>query len=328
MNDNNKAAVSGVEGKGKGRSVLTVCAVVLFFILSAFTFMNFLYAVSDCVGSIVCSSVDVAIRDALRSVPIFLSFFASISGLMVAHTVYRNESPEIVRKKARKHATFGVVIGSLIIVCVTVMLITGRYLSIVEGAPSRFYPLDSMLYAMFYVFFGIFVWAFIRKTDAPGFIGPSRPPVWKKRRGLRSIFRTFWLLIGLYGFCGFFYSFFIVDFSDGYVPYSVAVMCVSLVAFGAVAIWELLYNNLSVEARKKATLPLAIVYLAASVGAAVFYFIALKGNLDGPSNVGFGLLPIAFSASVNFATLFVVAVPVIASVVALIKGIYRRAKLK
>ena len=61
--------------------------------------------------------------------------------------------------------------------------------------------------------------------------------------------------------------------------------------------------------------------------AAIIYFIALKFNLDGPSNVGFGILPIAFSASVNIATLLVVATPLIVSVVALIKGLIRKKAL-
>ena len=102
-------------------------------------------------------------------------------------------------------------------------------------------------------------------------------------------------------------------------------MLVSLVAFLTAAVWELYYNNLTPEKRKELTLPLALISLAVSVCSAVLYFLALKGNLDGPANVGFGILPIAFSARVNFATLLVVAMPLIVSVTALIKGIFRKA---
>ena len=306
---------------------VSVVAVTLFFVLSAFTFMNFLYCLSDCVGSIVCASPDVALRDAIRSCPIFLSFFLSLSGLLTAHTFYRNESAEILRKKAKKHALIGVVLGAAIIVYVIAMLIAGRYLSIVEGAPSRLYPLDAVIYAAGFIVLGVAVLVYLKKTDGV-FAGPCRAPVWKKCRGLRSVFRAFWLLIGLYGFCGFFYSFFIVDFKNGYVLYSIATMCVSFVAFVSLWVWEFIFNNMTEEKRKKATLPLGLVYLVLSVGAAVFYLIALKNNLDGPSNVGFGLLPIAFSASVNIATLLVVATPVITSITIVIKGIFRRIKAK
>ena len=105
-------------------------------------------------------------------------------------------------------------------------------------------------------------------------------------------------------------------------------MFVSLIAFLTLAVWELYYNNLTEEKRKEVTLPLAIISLAVSIAATVFYFIALKGNLDGPSNVGFGILPIAFSASVNFATLLVVALPLIVSITALVRGLYRKGKVK
>ena len=323
MFDKSGFITSGADINQKKQAVFVTLLVSLFFVLSAFTFMNFLYCLSDCIGSIVCASVDVALRDALRSVPIFLSFFLSLSGLMVAHTFYRNESAEILRKKAKKHAAIGVVTGVAVIVYILVMRIAGKYLSLFEGAPSPLYPFDAIIYALIYIVFGVCVFAFFKKNT---YNGLSRPPIQKKGRFIRSFFRAFWLLFALYGFCGFFYSIFIVDFKNGYVFYSIAIMLVSLVAFLTIAVWELYYNNLKDENKKAATLPLALISLIASVCAAVIYFIALKGNLDGPSNVGFGILPIAFSASVNIATLLVVAVPVIVSVTALIKGVIRKVK--
>ena len=323
MFDKSDLVTSNLDEKQKKQSLIATLSVIILFALSAFTFMNFLYCLSDCIGSIVCASPDVAAHDAIRSVPIFLSFFLSLSGLMVAHTFYRNESAEILCKKAKKHAYIGIVTGGIIIVYVIVMLIKGAYLSLFEGAPSLFYPFDAVLYALIFIALGVLVLSYLKKGS---YNGPSRAPLQKRGRGFRSFFRTFWLLIGLYGFCGFFYSIFIVDFCNGYVPYSLAMMLVSLVAFLTVAVWELYYNNLTAEKRKELTLPLALVSLAVSVCSAVLYFLALKGNLDGPANVGFGILPIAFSASVNFATLLVVAMPLIVSATALIKGIFRKIK--
>ena len=317
--------LSGLDEKQKKQSIFVILSVALFFVLSAFTFMNFLYCLSDCVGSIVCASADVSLRDAVRSGPIFLSFFLSLSGLMVAHTFYRNESAELLRKRAKKHAIIGIVIGAIILVYVIAMLIAGKYLSLVEGGPSLLYPLDAVLYALLYIALDILLLVYFKKAAGTHpFSGPSRIPLSKSCRWLRNIFRTFWLLIGLYGFCGFFYSLFIVDFANGYFSYSIAVMIVSLICFLSIAVWELYYNNLTEEKRKETTLPLAIISLVVSLAATVFYFLALKGNLDGPSNVGFGILPVAFAASVNFATLIVVATPLIFSAVALIKGLIRR----
>jgi hypothetical protein len=137
---------------------------------------------------------------------------------------------------------------------------------------------------------------------------------------VRRCFRFVWLLIGLYGFCGFAFGCFILDFSAGYVPYILAFLLVSLVAFLSIAVWELYYNNLTASARRAVLLPLSLVSLAASLAAAVFYFLALRHGLEGPANVGFGVLPVAVSASVNLATLLVVFTPILVSLAALVKG--------
>ena len=68
--------------------------------------------------------------------------------------------------------------------------------------------------------------------------------------------------------------------------------------------------------------------LGVSVLEMVIYFVSLGTNMDAPSNAGFGSLPVAFSASVNIATMLVVATPLIVSVVALIKGLLLRKAAK
>lgn len=318
---------SGLDKKAKKHDLLSSCSVAVFFLLSAVTFMNVLYCLSECIGSIVCASPDVALRDAIRTVPIFLSFFMSLSGLMTAQSFYRNESAGILRKKAKKHAMIGIVTGAVIILYVIVMRIAGRYLSLWEGSPSPLYPLDAMIYAALFIILGVLVLRYFKaKAEKIPYLGPSRAPIQKHGRFIRSFFRTFWLMIALYGFTGFFYSLFIVDFQNGYLPYSLAHLAISLTAFLSLAVWEFFYNDLTAEKRKEVTLPLALVSLVFSILSAVFYFLALKGNLDGPANVGFGILPIAFSANVNLPILIVVAAPLIVSVTALIKGLFRLKK--
>ena len=328
MFDSHNFVFNGLNKKQQIQMYITLIALVVFFILSAFTFMNFLYCLSDCIGSIVCASADVAAKDALRSMPIFVSFFLSLSGLMVAHTFYRNESSELLKKRAKKHAMIGIVLGVIIILYVIVMTITGRYLSLVEGSPSLLYPLDAILYALGFIAFGIFIWMYFKKTNGEDFVAPSRAPLSNKARIVKCIFRTLWLLFALYGFCGFFYSFFIIDFQIGYAFYSIMIMLISLLALLTITVWELYYNNLTADARKEVTLPLAIISACVTLVFVVLFFVALKNNLDGPANVGFGISPIGFSASVNIATLLVVATPAIVSITALIKGLIRNGQAK
>ena len=68
-------------------------------------------------------------------------------------------------------------------------------------------------------------------------------------------------------------------------------------------------------------LPLSLISTGVSVVVTIIYFVSLATDLDAPSNGGFGMLPVAFAASVNIATLIVVFLPVIFSLVALVKGL-------
>ena len=316
-----------MENKTNKQAAAVTISVIVLFVISAFTFMNALYCLSDIIGSFVSASADIAIRDILRSVPVFLTFVITLSGLMVAHTFYRNESPKILKRNAKFHASVGIIVGIVLIAYVIVNVITGRYLSIVEGAPSPFYPLDACLYALLFIVLGIVVHSYFKKHEESGlYEGPVRAPINKKPGMIKYFFRFFWLMFALYGFCGFFYSFFIVDFKHGYLAYSLAAMLISLVVFLTLAVWELYYNNLEPDKRMAKTLPLALISLCVTIVSAVVYFLALKGNLDGPTNVGFGLLPVAYSSSVNVATFLVMIVPIIVSVVAIIKGVIRKVK--
>ena len=308
-------------GSRKAGIVSFACLVCLY-VITAFTFMNALYCFSDCVGSTVAGSADIALRDAMRSVPVFLSFGVTLGGLMICQAFFRNESPAILAKKAKKHAVITVAVGAVIIIYTFAMRIAGRYLSLTEGAPSPFYPLDAVLYALLFIAGGVCVLVYFKKyAGRMPYTGPSRPLARGKAGFFRNLFVTLWFLFGLYGFCGFFYSIFIVDFSHGYLPYTLASMFASLVTFLSFAVWELCYNALKPEKRGVAMLKISAVCLCVSAVSAVFYFVALKFNLDGPSNVGFGLLPVAFSASVNFATMISVLTPIVASVAGLLRSL-------
>ena len=318
----NNFVLSSCDKRQRIQSLEVVIAMTVFFMASAFTFMNFLYCLCDCLGSVVCHSNDVAIRDAIRSMPIFLSFFMTLTGVMACHAFFRNESKQKLLSSLKKHAYFAIVSGVVIIVYVLVMRVAGVYVSLVEGSPSAIYPLDSVLYSLLFVALGTGTLYYVNKlADRYEYVGPVRPSAPKKLKVLYNVGFFVWLIVALYGFCGFFYSFFIVDFAHGYAFFSIASVVASLVALLSIVVWEFFYNELKVEARAKVLLPLASTSLAVTLLTAIVYFVALKFNLDGPSNVGFGLLPIAFAASVNLATIIVVVTPAIVSFIALIKGI-------
>jgi len=320
-------ALSTFDANQKRQSLVVSLVLILFFVFSAFTFFNALYAFADCVGSIVSGSMDAALRDAGRSLPLFFSCFMSIWALLLAHGLFRNVSDEKRVKSLKKNAIALLAFAAANLIAIIVMLAMGKIHSLVEGSPSPWYPLDSILYSLIYVALGVFALVYTKKLQEKlPYAVPSRGPVVKKARGLYCTFMSFWMLIAIYSFAAFFIGLFIVDFMNGYLFFSISILLVYLINFVFLGVWEFYYNELKEENKNKFLLPLAIAGLIVSALVTILYFVGLGVNLDGPSNVGFGILPVAFAASVNMATLLVVFTPIIVSIVALIKGLLARKK--
>ena len=129
-----------------------------------------------------------------------------------------------------------------------------------------------------------------------------------------------------FSFADFFIGLFVIDFIHGYAFYGIMLLIAMLLPSLLLGLWEFYFNELKEEKRKEFLLPLGIAGTAISLVITIFYFVALGLNLDGPSNVGFGVLPVAFTASVNIATLVVVITPLGVAITALIKGLIARKK--
>lgn len=324
--DKDNFVLSTFDSKQRLQSLIVAIALIVFFVFSAFTFFNLMYAFADCVGSIVSGSADAALRDAGRSIPLFLSFFMSIWALLLVHGLFRNVSDDKRIKSLKKNAFALLGFALVNLIAIIVMLIMGKFHSLVEGAPSPLYPLDSILYSLIYVALGVCALLYVNKwQEKIPYVVPSRGPVVKKLRGLYCTFITFWMLIALYSFASFAIGLFILDFGH-YFFFSLAITLVYFVNCLYLVVWEFYFNELKEEKRKELLLPLAIIGLVVAVITVAIYMIGLGTNMDAPSNAGFGVLPVAFAASVNIATLIVVFTPVIVSVVALIKGLIIRKK--
>ena len=314
--------ISSTLDKKQNRQYYIVrCLVCLLFVMSAFTFLNMFYCFVDMVGSIVSGSADVALKDLLRSLPIFFVFFMTLWSLLLVHAYFRNATEERRKKSLKKNA---IVVGCFAVVNVLYILIgriVGEYLSLVEGAPSWIYPLDALLYSVLFLALAVCALVYSKKyQERFAYVVPVRGGIVTKARFVYCLFVTLWMLFALFSTAAFFVGLFIVDFKHGYFAYSLAILIVYFVNFLFFSVWELHYNALKEDKKKEQLFPLALIGLGISIAAAVFYFVALGQNLDGPSNVGFGILPVAFAASVNIATLLTVAMPLIVSVVALCKS--------
>ena len=325
--DKSNFVFTAFDKEQKKQSLILSLLIIVFFILNAIFFMNMLYAFVDVIGSIVSGSIDVALKDLVRSLPLILTFFLSLWSLLSLQASFRNLSEDKWRKSVLKDSICVIAFGGVNIIFIIVGLITGIYKSLAEGSPTHIYPLDTFIISILGILLAVLVIVYLKKFSANRpFLVPTRGAIVTKARGLYCTFVTFWTLFALFGFCGGLYSIFIYDFVHGYAFFGIAVILCYLLSPIMLGVWEFYYNELKEEKKKEFLLPLGILGVSVSVLCIALYMISLGTSLDAPSNAGFGMFPIAFAASVNIATLLAVFTPLIVSVVALIKGILIRRK--
>nr|MCR5184639.1 hypothetical protein [Bacilli bacterium] len=253
---------STFDKKQRIQSLVISLVLMLFFVFSAYTFFNALYSFADVLGSIVCASIDMAIRDLLRSLPLYFSCFMSIWGLLLLHALFRNASEERRIKSIKKNAITLLAFAGVNFLYIIAGLIIGKYHSIVECAPSALFPLDSILYSLIFVALGVFGLVYLKKLQEKlPYVVPSRGPIVTKARGLYCTFMSFWMLIAIYSFAGFSLGLFIYDFAHEHAFYGVALVLIYFVNCFLMMVWEFYYNQLKAEKRKEFLLPLAIAGL-------------------------------------------------------------------
>ena len=326
--DKDAFILSSFDAKQKRQSWFVSIAIMVFFIFTSFTFLNMLYAFSDCVGSIVCASFDVAIKDLLRSLPLFFSFFMSFWTLLMLHVSFRNADDAKRVKSIFRKVIVILSFAGVNILYVLIARIAGKYTSLVEGSPSALYPLDSILYSFLYVAIGVFIIIYVKKLQEKlPYTVLSRAPIVQKVRPLYCVGMTFWMLIAFFCFASTMLGLFIIDFEHGYQFYSVMVLIAYSLTFLYLLIWEFYFNELKEEKRKEFSLVLSIAGLSVSVLVIALYFVSFGLNLDAQSNIGFGIFPVGFAASVNIATMIVVLTPFFVSLIAFIKAlVWRKTK--
>lgn len=325
--DRDNFLLSNFDKSQRKQSLVTSILIIVFFLLTAFSFVNFMFVFADIIGSIVSGSPDVAIHDLLRSLPILITFFICLWGLLFFHTNFRNYDDVKREKSTFRKAIVVAALSGINVLYILISLITGTYLSLVEGAPSYIYPLDVFLFSLLMLALAVFAIIYLKKiAPKKNYVLPSRGPTVKKLRWLYGIGMSLWAVVAAFACAEFCYGLFIIDFAHGYQAFSIALLLVYLSSPCFLLVWEFYFNELKEEKRKEFLLPLGIAGTAISLVITIFYFVALGLNLDGPSNVGFGVLPVAFTASVNIATLVVVITPLGVAITALIKGLIARKK--
>lgn len=314
--------------KQKIQSLVTSLVMIALFVFASFTFFNMLYAFADILGSIVSGSPDVAIKDLLRSLPLFLSFFMSLWGMLLVHAFRKGVDDEYRLKSIFRKSIAVLSISGVCFLYVFIMRFAGKYSSLVEGSPSCLYPLDSVLFSLLYICMGVCGIIYVKRfKEKLPYTVPVRPVACSNKKPLRGLYCfgvSFWTLIALFGFAGAGYSLFIYDFKHEYVFFGIAMILIYILSPIMLAFWEFYFSELKEEKKKQFLLPVSIVSLVVSAIFLTLYMVSY--SRDAQANAGFGMFPITFTANANYGTLLVIITPVIVSVVALIRGIIAKVK--
>lgn len=317
---------STFDKKQRIQSLVTSLVMIVLFVFASFTFFNMLYSFADILGSIVSGSPDVAIKDLLRSLPLFLSFFMSLWGLFLVHAFRKGKDDEYRLKSIFRKGIAVLSLSGINFIYVFIMFFVGKYSSLVEGSPSALYPLDSVLYSVLFICIGICSIIYVKRfKEKLPYVVPVRQVACTSKKPLRFLYCfgvSFWTLIALFGLTGAFLTIFVYDFKHEYAFYGIAVILIYILSPIMMAFWEFYFNELKEEKKKEFLLPVSIVSLTVSVICVILYFVSLKTNMDAPSNAGFGMFPITFTATANYGTLLVVFTPIIVSLVAFARAIF------
>jgi hypothetical protein len=296
--------------------------IILLFATCAGYFFDFVYMMCDIIGSIISSSSDIALRDIVRSLPYLSSTIGCIFVLGNLHILFRNYNKDITCKRIFKHSITIIVFGTISALAPLIGLGTKVYSSLIEGSPTDLYPLDQMLTGLVLIVIGVL--SVIITTKLKNEINlslPTRGVENKKCRVIANIGKGIWLLVALFSFSATIYFFKSIDLSNGYVFYSIMLFILFILPWVYMMIYEFHYLELKEEVRKEHDFIIGLVGTIISLVSIILFFISLSLNIDGPSNVGFGLLPVDFTASINVFNIIYPLTIVTVPMVKLIQGI-------
>ena len=173
--DKSNFTLSSFDKAQKRQSLVVSLLVIVSYVVSAFIVMDALYAFADIVGCFVSSSPDVAIKDALRSIPLFLVFFMSVWTIVLFHATFRRTDETLWKKKVLRNSYTIIAFAAVTVIYVIVGLICGKYSSLVEGSPSAIYPLDTVLYSLVYAAIAVVSILYVTKyKDKYPYVVPTR----------------------------------------------------------------------------------------------------------------------------------------------------------
>lgn len=263
-----------------------VCA----FIIAAFLFWDSFYNLCNIIGAIVSGSPDVAIRQLLRMLPLFLTTACmTLIGLSLLGCIRRTGDDR--RSKFRRALWGLIVLGFITALYVAIGCITGTYRSIVEHSPAYLYPLDCLIFGAAVAILSVI--GLVKEKSLPRRL-PDLPSV-RKTHFQPAVVISY--LVALAGFAACFHSIYAMDWTHGYIFFNIALLLNYASPVVMLCLYLFLYTSAPCNRQSAVMKRYGLMMLIVNIALLALYMIAVEVQNEAPNQNAFGLLPIEFTAS-------------------------------
>ena len=274
---------------------------VIAFIPGAFALWEINYELWNMIGSVASGSPDMALTEALRMVPLYMAGAALILFLVYTNGAYRAKNEKARIRKWLAGGTVTVILGVITAAYVVIGVVLGEYGELIEGYVSPLYPLDMLLAGVVFIgigFLSIHYAAVLRRKPS------ALPYVTDKGLfGLRlctfGCLRALGLAMAMIGFAASVWGIFVLDFTHGYLMYSIVLWLNYFTAFAMYFAYKYIFCETKPEIRGTAAVKLGAIFLIVNVVLFALHLVTVQIWNEAPNVAAFGILPADFLSSMN-----------------------------
>ncbi len=301
---------------------------VISFILGAFALWEITCEIWMMIGSIACGSLDRVVAQTIRMLPLYLIGIALIFFHVCINCAYRAGSLKARRARWAVCGVAMILLGSAAAIYVILGIILGEYAKLVEGFITPLFPLDMLIGGLIFVAIGILSFRYRRMLKEKGSSLPyvNDRGLFGRRMWTFGLFRCLSLLAAMCGLAGTVWGIFVVDFSHGYILFSVALLLNYFTSFAMYAAYRFIFCEANEESGGKVSLKLGIIFLIVNVVLFAVYAVTLQIWNEAPGVTAYGILHADYTLGKNAFTIFYGANNLLAPAFAIIRGLIIRKK--
>ena len=296
---------------------------ILAFIPGAFILWEMHYELWNIIGSVASHSPDRAAAQAIRMIPLYLVGAALIHLLIYTNGAYRAKNEKARRAKWLAGGIVLIVLGVIIAAYVAIGIMVGEYGRIIEGFITPLFPLDTLLAGIIFIGIGFLSIRYSKVLEKKH----SKLPYVNDRGVFGWRFFTFGLLrclsllVAMCGFAASVWGIFVIDFSHGYLMYSIVLWLNFFTAFAMLFAYKFIFCETKEESRGGAAVKLGCIFLVVNIVLFALYMLSLQIWNEAPNVTAFALMPADFTASMNIFAVFYGVNNILAPIAAVVRGL-------